>query len=279
MLRNLLFISLIVIISGTYKGRYTTRDGQVIQYYLENTALYSQLILSYPDNPVPLVNTTHTKSDGVIDFNILGEHFRSDDENVEEEMEITTELMESAFGRSVVELSWYVYEEHGVYGYQDDSMMLLYQLAIFAHSYHDMYNKNPPPSRRRRSLGFSNSVETAERSEMNPNLPVEAKSACNSSNVVDHGGCDPELAVIGTDIECRASDSDTPDVHQFTPAEIESGCYGLCGPWCHCWTKICGDCCSHPGCYQHDVYCTNPKSFACKTGKGVVYGRGLHTCK
>ena len=36
----------------------------------------------------------------------------------------------------------------------------------------------------------------------------------------------------------------------------------------------------HPGCLQHDQYCKkDPKSTACRFGKGVVYGqKGLHSC-
>ena len=34
-----------------------------------------------------------------------------------------------------------------------------------------------------------------------------------------------------------------------------SGCKGLCGIHCFCWPWICGDCCYHRGCYDHDVCC------------------------
>ena len=32
-------------------------------------------------------------------------------------------------------------------------------------------------------------------------------------------------------------------------------CLGLCGPGDHCWEWVCGDCCYHEGCYQHDECC------------------------
>lgn len=32
-------------------------------------------------------------------------------------------------------------------------------------------------------------------------------------------------------------------------------CLGLCGPGYHCWEWVCGDCCYHEGCYQHDECC------------------------
>ena len=32
-------------------------------------------------------------------------------------------------------------------------------------------------------------------------------------------------------------------------------CAGLCGPGCSCWNWVCGDCCRHGGCYEHDKCC------------------------
>ena len=32
-------------------------------------------------------------------------------------------------------------------------------------------------------------------------------------------------------------------------------CYGLCGYECNCWEWVCGDCCFHLGCYEHDTCC------------------------
>ena len=32
-------------------------------------------------------------------------------------------------------------------------------------------------------------------------------------------------------------------------------CLGLCGPSCRCWKWVCGDCCYHLGCYDHDICC------------------------
>lgn len=52
-------------------------------------------------------------------------------------------------------------------------------------------------------------------------------------------------------------------------------CVGLCGPGCsYCWSYVCGDCCYHQGCYDHDmccggswgyfsVWCFIPLSFSC----------------
>ena len=32
-------------------------------------------------------------------------------------------------------------------------------------------------------------------------------------------------------------------------------CFGLCGYGCSCWWWLCGDCCYHEGCRDHDVCC------------------------
>ena len=33
-------------------------------------------------------------------------------------------------------------------------------------------------------------------------------------------------------------------------------CSGMCGPECACWSFVCGDCCYHQGCFEHDQCCT-----------------------
>ena len=35
----------------------------------------------------------------------------------------------------------------------------------------------------------------------------------------------------------------------------KSNCLGLCGRRCSCWRWVCGDCCFHRGCYEHDLCC------------------------
>ena len=32
-------------------------------------------------------------------------------------------------------------------------------------------------------------------------------------------------------------------------------CLGMCGRLCSCWRVVCGDCCYHQGCYEHDLCC------------------------
>ena len=52
-------------------------------------------------------------------------------------------------------------------------------------------------------------------------------------------------------------------------------CLGLCGYGCHCWKYVCGDCCYHLGCYEHDICCREkfvrtaclfPFGFKCESG-------------
>ena len=52
----------------------------------------------------------------------------------------------------------------------------------------------------------------------------------------------------------------------------DDDCFGLCGLACNCWRFLCGDCCYHLGCYQHDICCRDrfvqtsclfPFSFRC----------------
>ena len=39
-------------------------------------------------------------------------------------------------------------------------------------------------------------------------------------------------------------------------------CKGLCGKGCKCWKWVCGDCCYHQGCYDHDVCCEDHGYFS-----------------
>ena len=47
-------------------------------------------------------------------------------------------------------------------------------------------------------------------------------------------------------------------------------CFGMCGRECSCWWWLCGDCCVHQGCLQHDDCCERYGfwSFACLTPIG-----------
>lgn len=59
------------------------------------------------------------------------------------------------------------------------------------------------------------------------------------------------------------SSNDDCEDENDQPSE-ESLCLGMCGPECSCWCWVCGDCCYHEGCYEHDVCCrTKIYSFSC----------------
>ena len=40
-------------------------------------------------------------------------------------------------------------------------------------------------------------------------------------------------------------------------------CEGMCGYKCYCWKFICGDCCVHEGCLEHDKCCETYWSWKC----------------
>lgn len=73
--------------------------------------------------------------------------------------------------------------------------------------------------------------------------------------------------------------ADTQDREKRCSRPQRNRCRGLCGLGCNCWKWICGDCCWHLGCYQHDLccnysrfstYCLFPYSynFSCSKGFG-----------
>ena len=47
-----------------------------------------------------------------------------------------------------------------------------------------------------------------------------------------------------------------PDCDQEAcPPCKEDECFGMCGYGCYCWEFLCGDCCYHLGCKDHDICC------------------------
>jgi len=63
--------------------------------------------------------------------------------------------------------------------------------------------------------------------------------------------------------------------------QCKDSCLGSCGPSCTCWQAMCGDCCAHPGCEQHDAYCRSggATNFAkCYAGYGCLIGAPATGC-
>lgn len=48
---------------------------------------------------------------------------------------------------------------------------------------------------------------------------------------------------------------DGDDCLEYCPPCPDQECLGMCGYGCSCWKMVCGDCCYHLGCYDHDVCC------------------------
>lgn len=49
-----------------------------------------------------------------------------------------------------------------------------------------------------------------------------------------------------------------------------NGCFGMCGEGCDCWSWVCGDCCYHNGCAQHDTWCRDGQWWYCYNITAVV---------
>ena len=64
------------------------------------------------------------------------------------------------------------------------------------------------------------------------------------------------------------------------PYSPRRNCLGLCGPGCTCWQWVCGDCCYHRGCYDHDRCCKRSfgLSASCLIPIGFTCCRYLHPC-
>ena len=49
-----------------------------------------------------------------------------------------------------------------------------------------------------------------------------------------------------------------------------NGCNGICGRTCSCWSFICGDCCVHQGCLDHDECCARDGYFSYSCTFGLI---------
>jgi hypothetical protein len=47
-------------------------------------------------------------------------------------------------------------------------------------------------------------------------------------------------------------------------------CFGMCGYGCDCWSWVCGDCCYHGGCAQHDEWCREGEWYYCYNITAVI---------
>ena len=57
----------------------------------------------------------------------------------------------------------------------------------------------------------------------------------------------------------RQRRSDKCETFSTCPPCENDECLGLCGNGCNCWSWLCGDCCYHQGCYDHDLCCREGK--------------------
>jgi len=281
---TLLLSVLVVVICEVHKGSFETPEGDTISYRIENSGDFAYLLVHRVGDPTheELVNVTYDKATDKIWFHILGQdHMDSTEDNYEEEAAVTAQLMDTAFGRYLPALSHHVFDTHGVYGHENEAMMLLYQLAMFSHDFHVPSTSERRLKRSWFHLKSSVNEEKEDDVDLSNVFDEEVVDICNNQLLSRHDGCSSNLAVEGSDNTCKKrTDYEAKEARQFTTDEVARGCWGLCGPWCQCWDHICGDCCWHPGCFQHDQYCgKNPNSNSCKFGKGVVYGTsGLHVC-
>lgn len=80
-------------------------------------------------------------------------------------------------------------------------------------------------------------------------------------------------AITAGSASAAVSNSTSDDCLDDCPPCTDEDCLGLCGYGCNCWSFICGDCCYHLGCYEHDMCCRQnffstqclfPFQFECK---------------
>ena len=71
----------------------------------------------------------------------------------------------------------------------------------------------------------------------------------------------PPLPSIGEQV-CSSYPAATCPVGRCPYKRSKNNCFGMCGPGCTCWKALCGDCCTHRGCIDHDACCAKRGFFA-----------------
>jgi len=122
------------------------------------------------------------------------------------------------------------------------------------------------------------------------NLLTEAAIAVGSEGVLgsDHPGIIPlYMAAMHQPTAILTSEALLSNATFLcNSSKIGEQCLGVCGPTCHCWQFVCGDCCYHTGCYCHDLCCTKylswgcmfPFSFRCNKGYQCADNAGIPEC-
>lgn len=64
-----------------------------------------------------------------------------------------------------------------------------------------------------------------------------------------------DIGLIKKPVTQSSFKDDDDDCFAYCPPCPDEECLGLCGYGCSCWSLVCGDCCYHLGCYDHDVCC------------------------
>ena len=76
----------------------------------------------------------------------------------------------------------------------------------------------------------------------------------------------PSPHTLSTQLKCHSSSSWIYCSNSNTccrKCTLGRDCLGMCDPGCTCWRWICGSCCFHQGCYDHDLCCETYLSWSC----------------
>lgn len=248
------------------KGLYIDPQGTEFVYYIVETPQLSQLLLGESGLTELKVNVTYDKVHGGVEGTILGHSFTNDGDDLVVDPEITLALLSYPVGRALPEIGFKVHSDHGVFGHESHAAMALYKLGMVSHSHHNSAD------RKRRSI-FTSKKSEGDKWAAVDGFPLDVQSACMETNK----GCSKDLEY--EDEEGYTTPSCPEGSRKFSVDDIKKECWGLCGPQCICWNHVCGDCCTHAGCWRHDEYCEESgRSKDCLTLRGVLWDKGPSAC-
>ena len=122
----------------------------------------------------------------------------------------------------------------GIYGFENPAALNLYSFVLRYEKFQIEYESNP-------ELFDITSIEARKRRKRSLAVSTSSSKICPSLR-----GVYKRSSYFSRYFNFNCGDR----------CPVGSGCLGMCGKSCKsCWYYLCGDCCRHEGCYQHDLCC------------------------
>ena len=124
-------------------------------------------------------------------------------------------------------------------------------------------------------LAFGLRLEARMAEALSQDVSSDLSNAVNRHFLYDTGNKAAWLSQARTQTEmCTTFATRCPEGRCPYPLD-QNDCFGMCGRQCNCWRFLCGDCCTHRGCIEHDSCCRSQRFYAifrCNVPLGFTCG-------